>query len=494
MGQLIVVDDQLTLGSSQEGIAALGGDSSLSPNHAQVTRDPGGQWLVRDLGSEAGTLLNGRPLVAVEPLHRGDTLRLGDTKLLVLEGPAREPQRRATFAPSAEMPPAETPPAELPPAQPREPLDSPQPIPPMPAPRLEDRIAPYRRRLRAAFIDGVIATAISIGVVLALGGKLLSTFVALAILLAWDFLFESLRGQTIGKRAMKIRVVRRDGTLLRPQHVAARNVLRLIDGLPGLPLVGALSMIISGPSRRQRLGDLAAGTIVVNSERAMSKLPSRARDRLVLAAYPILWLAPVIVWALATPGATTKICRTDLFSLQPPEETCVTRLPDGRGLGLLTAVNAGHTLHWQGYDISLRAARARQVRRTGGLATVVGYRLAVTNTGSSPAVFDQEGTRILLNVPVGPGEVRSAGDLSASVKVHGFHGIATSPTPIAPGSTRVGWVRFLVPSGAVGELNSTLAAITFLRSSGGGLPNLGYIDLWSPATPQGASAAHVRQG
>jgi pSer/pThr/pTyr-binding forkhead associated (FHA) protein len=84
VGELILVDDELRLGSSQPGVGALGGDASLSAAHALLTRDHIGEWMVHDLGSAEGTFLNGRPLSGIEPLHRGDTLRLGSSKLLVL--------------------------------------------------------------------------------------------------------------------------------------------------------------------------------------------------------------------------------------------------------------------------------------------------------------------------------------------------------------------------------------------------------------------------
>src|SRR5256885_4894853 len=91
VGQLILVDEELRLGSSQPGVGALGGDASLSAAHALLTRDHAGEWMLHDLGSAEGTFLNGRPLSGVEALHRGDTLRLGTSKLLVVEGSAPAP-------------------------------------------------------------------------------------------------------------------------------------------------------------------------------------------------------------------------------------------------------------------------------------------------------------------------------------------------------------------------------------------------------------------
>ncbi len=68
-------------------------------------------------------------------------------------------------------------------------------------------------------------------------------------------------GQTPGKRALHLRVIkvtgRRSGTL----DAIARNLLRIVDALPGVYAVGVLSALISPESRR--LGDYVAGTVVV---------------------------------------------------------------------------------------------------------------------------------------------------------------------------------------------------------------------------------------
>lgn len=69
------------------------------------------------------------------------------------------------------------------------------------------------------------------------------------------------RGQTLGKRLLRLRVVDVQGLRLQFSQVAIRNLLRAIDNLPLFYLVGGLSCLLSG--RSQRLGDLAANTIVV---------------------------------------------------------------------------------------------------------------------------------------------------------------------------------------------------------------------------------------
>ncbi len=69
------------------------------------------------------------------------------------------------------------------------------------------------------------------------------------------------RGQTPGKRALGLRVMDDRGLSLRPAQVVVRNILRLVDSLPVFYLLGGISMVLT--RHCQRLGDLAAGTVVV---------------------------------------------------------------------------------------------------------------------------------------------------------------------------------------------------------------------------------------
>jgi uncharacterized RDD family membrane protein YckC len=67
-------------------------------------------------------------------------------------------------------------------------------------------------------------------------------------------------GQTLGKRVVGLRVVDAQGLRLQLSQVVLRNLLRLVDILPAIYLVGGLACFFS--RNCQRLGDLAAGTIV----------------------------------------------------------------------------------------------------------------------------------------------------------------------------------------------------------------------------------------
>ena len=71
------------------------------------------------------------------------------------------------------------------------------------------------------------------------------------------------RGQTVGKRMAGLRVMDAQGLRLQFHQVLLRNLLRSVDMLPGFYLIGGLACYFS--RRTQRLGDLAANTIVVHN-------------------------------------------------------------------------------------------------------------------------------------------------------------------------------------------------------------------------------------
>ena len=70
------------------------------------------------------------------------------------------------------------------------------------------------------------------------------------------------RGQTVGKRFLRLRVMDADGMRLQFHQVLMRNLLRFADLLPACYLVGGVACLLS--RRSQRLGDLAANTIVIH--------------------------------------------------------------------------------------------------------------------------------------------------------------------------------------------------------------------------------------
>lgn len=188
----------------------------------------------------------------------------------------------------------------------------PHPPPAPPAPTLADRrvrvetpehvavgyeLADLGSRFAALLIDGLIllsgAVAIPLGIVLlgvligraglladwlaSLGGAVI---VLLGFAWFWGYfvLLEGLRdGQTPGKRWMGIRAVHDGGYPLTLRGAAVRNLVRIVDMQPGASwLVGGAAMMLHPLTKR--LGDMAAGSIVVR-ERSGVSLPEEAASR-----------------------------------------------------------------------------------------------------------------------------------------------------------------------------------------------------------------------
>lgn len=93
---------------------------------------------------------------------------------------------------------------------------------------------------------------------------LVATLIGFIFLLTFGYFaaFEILwNGQTPGKKIVGIRVVKDSGRPLTAAESIGRNLLRLIDQLPGFYAIGVIVALIS--SRNKRLGDFVAGSMVV---------------------------------------------------------------------------------------------------------------------------------------------------------------------------------------------------------------------------------------
>ncbi|MDQ1461287.1 MAG: hypothetical protein QOI08_2771, partial [Actinomycetota bacterium] len=123
------------------------------------------------------------------------------------------------------------------------------------------------------FVARLLDTVIQLGIILALAAgvafssapgfvRAIASVVIFLVIFGYDVPFEVMNGgRTVGKNAAGIRVV---GVLGEPVSLltsAIRNILRIVDFLPVLYAAGVVCMVATG--RDQRLGDLAAGTIVV---------------------------------------------------------------------------------------------------------------------------------------------------------------------------------------------------------------------------------------
>jgi len=158
------------------------------------------------------------------------------------------------------------------------------------------------------FIFSLVATAAAIGAVL-----LFFSLVSLTVwphlpwsdtgdLNSWAFAASSLavfaargcyyvyfevrrNGQTPGKALLGLRVMREGGYPITLAHSAIRNILRFVDMLPALYAVGVL--VLLGNRKRQRLGDLAAGTVVVRLTAHMEQAESLTLSEEDASAAPI---------------------------------------------------------------------------------------------------------------------------------------------------------------------------------------------------------------
>ena len=143
---------------------------------------------------------------------------------------------------------------------------------------VELTLAGIGSRFIAALIDHLIKIAITIAVIIAVigvaglagsettdtGWIAIAIFFVLVFLIwtAYDIAFETLAaGQTPGKRWTGLRVVKIGGSPVGFMASSIRNLLRFVDYIPGSYGVGMISVLVT--RLNQRLGDIAAGTVVV---------------------------------------------------------------------------------------------------------------------------------------------------------------------------------------------------------------------------------------
>jgi uncharacterized RDD family membrane protein YckC len=139
------------------------------------------------------------------------------------------------------------------------------------------RVAGPPIRLLAFFIDQAIL--LVAGILLAIGLPILGEvgiglWGLFAFSLNWFYFaaFELLRdGSSPGKLALGLQVIHQDGTAVGPTASLLRNFLRVADFLPAVYGLGLLSMFASKDFRR--LGDHAAGTLVVYRATALEEEP-----------------------------------------------------------------------------------------------------------------------------------------------------------------------------------------------------------------------------
>jgi uncharacterized RDD family membrane protein YckC len=129
-------------------------------------------------------------------------------------------------------------------------------------------------------------------------------FILIPFLLYWGYftLFEAFwSGRTPGKRLAKIRVIQRSGRGIGLFESMTRNFLRIVDQFPLIYAVGVVSIFLT--RQHQRLGDLAAGTLVVHERENLSASSSATSTRTFTAGI------------FSPPGESLEITRLGVFEL-----------------------------------------------------------------------------------------------------------------------------------------------------------------------------------
>jgi uncharacterized RDD family membrane protein YckC len=160
-------------------------------------------------------------------------------------------------------------------------------------------------RIAAALIDLALLLVLWVVLAVAVGGASVgggefflslngygALYVALA--LGYYLVLEATIGQTAGKLLVGLRVVGDGGGRPNVWAVVKRTLLRVVDWLPALYLVGFLTMLVTG-ARRQRLGDLAADTRIARA----APIRHRGLAATGLASSLVLVLAGSVVYAVS---------------------------------------------------------------------------------------------------------------------------------------------------------------------------------------------------
>jgi uncharacterized RDD family membrane protein YckC len=155
-------------------------------------------------------------------------------------------------------------------------IDTPEQIP------LEFPLAGVGSRFLALALDTLFQIAASLvlgGLAFAMGARsskmpargawTLALVVLISFLLQSGYfaIFEAIwNGQTPGKRLTHLRVIQDSGRPITAYEAVARNLLRIVDSIPGLYGVAIISALFS--TKNKRLGDYVAGTVVVHEKPA----------------------------------------------------------------------------------------------------------------------------------------------------------------------------------------------------------------------------------
>jgi uncharacterized RDD family membrane protein YckC len=138
--------------------------------------------------------------------------------------------------------------------------------------------------LQAAALVSLVFIGLAAGIFMSVAGarrpQAGGIWLTAVLLFAWFVIytgyfaiFESVwNGQTPGKRLVGLRVIDVSGRPITVYAALIRNILRILDSIPGIYAVAIISAIVT--KRNQRLGDLAAGTLVIHERTEAIAPPS----------------------------------------------------------------------------------------------------------------------------------------------------------------------------------------------------------------------------
>lgn len=192
------------------------------------------------------------------------------------------------------------------------------------------------RRLGALLVDSLLLAPVT---VLAYPYEWGINVLVTALSLVYFQLSDCTSGQTVGKAVFKLRTVTLDGEIVGGRAAAARTILRLVE----FP-IGLVVYLCTG-ERRQRLGDLAARTAVVDARDVV--VERRLATEMLF--YPAAWLVPaLIVFTLTAQGrfpgsyrvVVDDMCEqadNAMVSAQSPDQILAITRHEARGLNAIVA-------------------------------------------------------------------------------------------------------------------------------------------------------------
>ncbi len=186
-------------------------------------------------------------------------------------------------------------------------------------------LAVFIDQLCIAVLMTLVGSLVNLVALISLGFSMAFWVIAYFVIsIGYGIFFEwTWRGQTIGKKLFRLRVVDADGLKLQFNQIVVRNLLRFVDSLPAFYFVGGVVCWLN--QKCQRLGDIAANTIVIrnprvtepdldqllagkyNSLRQYPHLVARLRQRVSPAE------ADLVLQALLRRGEFEPVARVELF-------------------------------------------------------------------------------------------------------------------------------------------------------------------------------------